>query len=89
MKSWACAARAASSIASVVVVGRPCDVVRNRVVEEHRLLRDDADLLAERLQGDVADVDAVDEDRATGDVVERGSRLTSVVFPARSDRRAR
>ena len=45
------------------------NVVGDRVVEQHRLLRDYADLMAERLQAHVAYVDPVDQDRAAGNVV--------------------
>ena len=49
--------------------GAPCDdsvrdVVGDRVVEQHRLLRHDADLPPQRGERHVAHVDAVDEDRA-------------------------
>ncbi len=47
-----------------------CDVVRDGVVKQHRLLSDDADLRAHRRQRDVADVHAVDADGAARDVVE-------------------
>ena len=71
MNSCACAARAAASISSRVAVGAAVrDVGGDRVVEEHRLLRDDADLRAQRRQRHVAHVAAVDQDRAAGDVVE-------------------
>ncbi len=71
MNSWACAARAAASMASRDAPRHAVgDVVRDRVVEEHGLLRHERDLLAQRPQRDVADVDAVDENRAFLDVVE-------------------
>ena len=46
------------------------DVVFDGVVEEHRVLRDDADRLAQALLGDAADVLAVDRDAPGVDVVE-------------------
>ena len=52
-------------------VRRPVgDVGGDRVVEEHGLLRHDADLRAQRRQRHVADVHAVDENRPARDVVE-------------------
>ena len=36
------------------------DVVAHRVGEQERVLEHDADLAAQRVEGDVADVDAVD-----------------------------
>ena len=76
MNSWACAARAAASIASRERVGTPVgDVARDGVVKQHRLLGDDADLRAQRRQRDVADVHAVDPDRAAGDVVEARDQI--------------
>ena len=46
------------------------DVAGNRLVEQHRLLRHDADLRPQRRERHVADVRAVDEDAARGHVVE-------------------
>ncbi len=46
------------------------DVVRDRVVEEHGVLRDQADVAAQRPQRHVADVEVVDEDGPVGHVVE-------------------
>ena len=45
------------------------DVVRDRVVEQHGLLRHDADLRAQRLQRDLANVAPIDRNRAAADVV--------------------
>ena len=71
MNSCACAARAAASISSCERAGRAVgDVARDGVVEQHRLLRHDADLRAQRRERHVADVDAVDEDGPAGHVVE-------------------
>ena len=46
------------------------DVAGNRVVEQHGVLRDNADLAAQRRELHAPDVDAVDEDLAGADVVE-------------------
>ena len=51
------------------------DVVANGVVEEHRLLRDFADLLAERDESEVADVVVIEKDGAAGDVVEARQKV--------------
>ena len=89
MNSWACAARAAASISAGRRVRRPVrDVARDGLVEQHGLLRDDADLRAQRLQRDVADVDAVDADgaaRSRRRTAAAGSRASSC--PRRSARR--
>src|SRR5262249_34072878 len=54
----------------VAGLGPPiADVVKNRVVEKHRVLRNDADRRAQARLLDVADVGAVDNDCARGDVV--------------------
>ena len=57
------------------------DVFVNRVVEQQCFLRDHADLTAEILQGDIANVDAVDGDCAEIRVVECGSKFTRVDLP--------
>ena len=76
MNSCACAARAAASISLARRVRRAVrDVGGDRVVEQHRLLRHERDLLAQRPQRHVADVDAVDEDRALRDVVEPRNQI--------------
>ena len=54
----------------VHVVQAVGDVGAHGVVEEHRLLGHEADLLAQAREGGLADVDAVDEDRALAHVVE-------------------
>ena len=51
------------------------DVGAHGVVEEHRLLGDEADLLAQALERRVAHVDAVDGDGALGHVVEARQQL--------------
>ncbi len=51
------------------------DVVPDRVVEEDRLLGHDRDLSPERLDGDVADVTAVDRDRPFRHVVKAGDQV--------------
>ena len=48
------------------------DVVPDRVGEQEALLEDDTDLPAERVEGDVAHVGAVDADTAVLHVVEAG-----------------
>ena len=61
MNAWASAARAAASISRVGGVGPPVgDVGPDGVGEEEAVLEHDADLAAERVEGDVADVDPVD-----------------------------
>ena len=45
---------------------REAQVLAHRLVEEVRLLRDDADEVGQRLEAQVADVDAVDRDPARG-----------------------
>ena len=67
MNSWARAARAAATISSRRGV-RPAvgDVLGDRAVEQERLLQHDADVAAVFLDGERADVDAVDQDRAFG-----------------------
>ena len=68
MNSCAWAARAAASMALRAGLGHPVgDISRDRVVEEHGLLRDDADLAAQRGQRDVAHVVAIDAARAPPD----------------------
>ncbi len=57
------------------------DVVANGGGEEEGILRDDADRLPQRPEGDVADVDAVEQDAAARDVVEARTSDASVVFP--------
>ena len=44
------------------------DVVAHRVVEQHRLLRHDADLRPQRGQRKIADVDAVHQNASAGDI---------------------
>ena len=48
------------------------DVVRQRVREQERLLRHEADRAAQDLERDVADVDSVDEHRPGRRVVQPG-----------------
>ena len=72
MKSQAWAATQAVRISSGVAsrfaaVG---DVVRQRVVEQHHVLRHQRDVAAQVLQADVADVDAVEFDHAGIGIVE-------------------
>ena len=71
ISSWIWAARAASSISSSVASGfAKRRLSRTRRMEEVRLLRDDADRVRERLEGELADVDAVDRDPPLRRVVE-------------------
>jgi hypothetical protein len=58
------------------------DVAGDGVVEQHRVLRDHADLRPQRGDRHVADVDAVDEDGAAGDVVEARDQVDQRVLPA-------
>ena len=51
------------------------DVVPHRPGEEDRLLRDDGDPGEERLLGQAADIDPVDEDPSGGDVIEAGNEV--------------
>ena len=71
MKSWASARRAASWTSAVGGVGAAvADVVVGRAVEHRRLLPDRADLRAQRVLGQVADVGAVEQDAPALDLVE-------------------
>ena len=81
--------RAASSISSSVASGfAKRRFSRDRGVEQVRLLRDDADEVGQRLEGQVADVDAADRDRAALDVVEpRGEVGERRLARSRSRRR--
>ena len=64
-------ARRGLDLARGVACGAPyAMLLRDRVVEQHGLLRHDADLPPQRRQRHVADVDAVDQDAAGADVVE-------------------
>src|SRR5207237_7211376 len=54
---------------------REAEVLANALVEEIRLLRDDADEVAQRREAQVADVDAVDRDAAARNVVQPGSEI--------------
>ena len=65
------------------------DVVADRVVEQDGLLRDDADLRAQRCERDVADVAAVDQDAAGSDVEETRDQMDERAFAgaARADDR--
>ena len=70
------------------------DVLLHRRREEERILRDDADLAAERRELHVADVDVVQQDLPRGHVVEpwderRESRLARAGVPDQRDRAAR
>ena len=65
MKSSASASRAAFSISASVAVGRAdADVLGDRAVEQAGLLEHHRDRVAERIERDVADVLAVDQDAA-------------------------
>ena len=72
-KSSACATRSASQSCVLGRVGRADAEVRgDGPAEQERLLRDEADRLPEVRPLEVADVDAVDPDRARGRVGEAG-----------------
>ena len=63
MKSWASASRAASLDLGVGGVGPAVgEVLADRAVEEEDVLADEADRPAQRAAGQVADVDAVEQD---------------------------
>jgi hypothetical protein len=69
------------------------DVVRDRFVEQHRVLRHDADRLADAAPGDVAQVLAVDPNLAAGRLVQakqqlRERRLARAAAAHDGDRRA-
>ena len=71
------------------------DVLGDRAVEQERLLQHDADVAAVFFHGKGADVDAVDQDRAFGHVVEaadqvdqRGLARPAAARPGRSSRPA-
>lgn len=73
---------------------RVADVVHERVVEQHRLLRHDAEVAAQAGDRDVADVGAVDGDGAAVGVVEaeeqaQQRRLAAAAFADDGDGRAR
>ena len=77
--------RHARRLAHLVVEGVPAavaDVVADRVVEEHGVLRDDADRRAEALLRDVADVLSVDQDAPARHVIEAERSREIVDFPA-------
>src|SRR5262249_22080985 len=60
-------------ILDIGVTGSPAaiaDVVADRVIEQHGVLRDHADRFAQRLLGHAADVLAVDRDAAARQVIE-------------------
>lgn len=58
------------------------DIVKDGARKEKHVLLDDADLAAQRLQGDVPDVGAVDGDPAGRDVVKPGDEMAQCAFPA-------
>ena len=65
MKSWALAARAAAiDLGLGRVQAAVQDVLADRAAEQRRLLGHEADLAAQAGHRHVADVDAVDPDRA-------------------------
>ena len=90
MNSSAPTACAAATISSRVASGRPKrDVVGDRAGEQEAFLRDDPELAAQRVLGDVAQVGAVDRDAAAGRVVEAGEQLRDrrLAGPGVSDER--
>ena len=95
MKPWIAAPCAAASIspwlAPLAAIG---DIVADRVVEQHRVLRDDADRGAQARLRDLGDILAVDRDAPAGRVVEaeeqpRERRLARARRPDHRQRRAR
>src|SRR5205085_2133290 len=54
---------------------REAQVLANRLMEEVRLLGNDADEVGQRLEAEVADVDATDGDAPAADVVEAGREV--------------
>ena len=73
---------------------RVAQIVEDRGVQQERILRDDGDLLAQRLDLQVAHVDAIDQHGAAGRIVQphhqrRQRRLARAGRPDQSDRRAR
>ena len=51
------------------------DVIHHRVAKEKTVLQDDADLLTQAGQGDIAHIDAINRYRATGDIIEAGQQV--------------
>src|SRR5690349_23678690 len=58
------------------------DVVGDGAGENHRILRDDADLIAQRLERDVAEIDAIDEHAARLGVIEARQQSEQRCLPA-------
>ena len=56
------------------------DVVAHGVVEEHGFLGDDADLGAQRSEGDVADIVAIDEQTSASHIEEAGNQVDERAF---------
>lgn len=56
------------------------DIVANRAGENKRILKDDADLAAQRFQLHVADIHAVDRDFPAGNVVEPAEQVDDRAF---------
>src|ERR1700757_3641189 len=56
------------------------NVVANRIVKKHRVLGHDADLRAQGMQRDVADVLAVDEQASRGDIEEARDQVDERAF---------
>ena len=84
MKSWALAAlRRLDDLVHRRVEPAVADVLGDRAGEQQRLLEHDADLVAQRVELELADVDAVDAGSARpAGRRSATSRLTSVVLPA-------
>src|SRR5262249_22054308 len=63
------------------------DIGRHRVIEEKRVLRNDADFVAKRGKLQIANVLAIDADRATGDIVKTRDEIRQRGFAgsARTD----
>ena len=76
MNSWAWARRTAASISPRADVGAAVgDVGRDGIAEEIGFLEDECDLRAQAGEGEVANVDAVDQDAAGAGVVEAGEKI--------------
>jgi len=73
-RAWAAGRRPDQFLLAAVKIAVG-DVVADGVVEEDRLLGDHRDLAPERLEGDIADVDAVDQDRPLPEVEEAGDQV--------------
>ncbi len=67
--AWAISAAGFERLVAGILIGI-AQVALDRAREQDALLRDVADLVAQVVLGDLADIDAVHQDRAIGDIVE-------------------